>query len=62
MYKYVDINDIEIFLTPTHRLADYTEKYAKALPIGAYLNVDTEEDIERNLLFLKRRIILLEIR
>lgn len=63
VYKYVDINDIEIFLTPTHRLADYTEKYAKALPIGAYLNVDTEEDIERNLLFLNliRKLNLEEI-
>lgn len=63
VYKYVDINDIEIFLTPTHRLADYTEKYAKALPIGAYLNVDTEKDIERNLLFLNliRKLNLEEI-
>lgn len=63
MYKYVDINDIEIFLTPTHRLTDYTEKYAKALPIDAYLNVDTEEDIERNLLFLNliRKLNLEEI-
>ena len=53
VYKYVNVNDIEIFLTPTHRLTDYTEKYAKALPIGAYLNMDTEENIERNVEFLK---------
>lgn len=49
VYKYVDINDIEIFLTPTNRLTDYTEKYAKSLPIGAYLSNDTPEDMERNL-------------
>lgn len=53
VYKYVNVNDIEIFLTPTHRLTDYTEKYAKALPIGAYLNMDTEANIERNVEFLK---------
>jgi len=49
VYRYIDINDIEIFLTPTNRLTDYTEKYAKALPIGAYLSNDTPEDIERNI-------------
>ena len=32
VYKYVNVNDIEIFLTPTHRLTDYTEK-----PDGVYL-------------------------
>lgn len=49
VYKYIDINDIEIFLTPTNRLTDYTEKYAKALPIGAYLSNDTDEDMERHI-------------
>ena len=49
VYKYIDVNDIEIFLTPTNRLTDYTEKYAKALPIGAYLSNDTPEDMERSL-------------
>ena len=53
MYRYVNVNDIEIFLTPTHRLTDYTEKYAKALPIGAYLSTDTDQDIERNIEFLR---------
>lgn len=52
VYKYIDINDIEIFLTPTNRLTDYTEKYAKALPIGAYLSNDTDEDMEKNIEFL----------
>ena len=53
VYRYIDVNDIEIFLTPTHRLTDYTEKYAKALPIGAYLSTDTDIDIERNIEFLR---------
>lgn len=53
VYKFIDVNDIDIFLTPTHRLTDYTEKYAKALPIGAYLYTDTDENIERNIELLK---------
>ncbi len=53
VYKFIDVNDIDIFLTPTHRLTDYTEKYAKALPVGAYLYGDTDENIERNIQFLK---------
>lgn len=52
VYKYININDIEIFLTPTHRLIDYTEKYAKALPIGAYLSTNTDEEIQKNVEFL----------
>ncbi len=47
LYKYVSVNDISILLTPTHRLADYTEKYAKALPIYLYLNPISEEDMDR---------------
>lgn len=53
IYRYINVQDIEIFLTPTNRITDYTEKCAKALPIGAYLNSNTEEDIERNVEFLK---------
>lgn len=53
VYKFIDVNDIDIFLTPTHRLTDYTEKYAKALPIGAYLYTDTDESVERNIELLK---------
>lgn len=52
VYKYIDVNDIEIYLTPTNRLTDYTEKYAKAVPIGEYLQTDSEENIERNIEFL----------
>lgn len=52
VYKYVNVNDISILLTPTHRLADYTEKYAKALPIYLYLNPINEEDMDRYNTFL----------
>ena len=52
VYTFVNVNDIDIFLTPTHRLTDYTEKYAKALPLGAYLYQDNDENMEKNIEFL----------
>lgn len=52
VYKYIDVRDISILLTPTHRLADYTEKYAKALPLYMYLNPINEEDMDRYNSFL----------
>lgn len=52
VYKYIDVNDISILLTPTHRLADYTEKYAKAMPLYMYLNPINEEDMDRYNAFL----------
>ena len=38
VYKYIDVKDIEILITPTNRLADLSQRYAKAIPICAYLN------------------------
>ena len=52
IYKYINVDDIDIFLTPTNRLTDYTEKYAKALPIAAYLGTSTDEEMEKNIEFL----------
>ena len=52
VYKYINVNDIDIFLSPTNRLTDYTEKYAKALPIAAYLSTNTDEEMEKNVEFL----------
>jgi len=52
VYRYIDVNDIEIFLVPTNRLSDYTEKCAKALPLGAYLHTETDEETQRNIEFL----------
>ena len=52
VYKYVNINDIQIMLTPTNRLNDITEKYGKAVPLYAYLTPDSEENIERHTKFL----------
>ena len=53
VYRYIDVDKIEILITPTNRLADINEKYAKARPIAEYLNLDeTEESIERFSVFL----------
>lgn len=30
VYKYININDIQILLTPTNRLSDISEKYRKS--------------------------------
>lgn len=53
VYKYVSVKDIELFITPTDRLANITEKYAKAVPICAYLNPNNEQNIEKHAKFLK---------
>lgn len=53
VYRYIDVDKIDILITPTNRLADINEKYAKARPIAEYLNLDgTEESIERFSVFL----------
>ena len=52
VYKYVNINDIQIMLTPTNRLNDIAEKYGKAVPLYAYLTPELEENIERHTKFL----------
>jgi len=52
VYKYIDVDDIVILLTPTHRMADYTEKYAKALPLAMFFNPVNDEDMLRHTAFL----------
>ncbi len=53
VYKFIDVDDIEILLTPTNRMCDISEKYSKAAPLVAYLEPKTEKDLERNSTFLK---------
>jgi len=52
IYRYLNINDIEILITPTNRMCDITEKYGKAVPLYAYLDENSEENIERHTTFL----------
>ena len=52
-YRYVSPKEIEILLSPTNRLEDVKEKYSKAKPLIEYLKTESEEDIERNAIFLR---------
>ena len=53
MYKYIDVNDIEILLTPADRLTNLNEKYKLSSPIGNYLDSKTEQNVEKFATFLK---------
>ena len=52
VYKYVPVDQIQILITPKNRLDDIEQKYAKAAPISAYLEPNSEENIERHAKFL----------
>ena len=52
IYKYLNVKDIQILLSPTNRLCDIVEKYKKAVPLYEYLNPDKEENLERYTKFL----------
>ena len=52
VYKYVNIKDIQILITPTNRLSGIAEKYGKAVPLYEYLIPETEENIEKHTKFL----------
>ena len=54
VYRYVPVDQIEILLTPCLRSDNINDKYAKAVPLGRFLNPEGEpEDIERYAKFLK---------
>ena len=44
-YRFVNINDIEILLTPTHRIDPIKEKYEQASPLCFYLDSKNEENL-----------------
>lgn len=52
-YKYVSPKEIEILLSPTNRLDDVKEKYAKAEPLANYLDSKNEENEEQYQTFLR---------
>lgn len=53
VYKYVNVQDIEILVTPTDRLTDLKEKYKLASPLFTYLEEKDDESIEKFATFLK---------
>ena len=52
-YKFVSPKEIEILLSPTNRLQDIKEKYAKAEPLASYLDSKNEENQEKHETFLR---------
>lgn len=42
VYKYINIKDIEILLSPTDRLTNLSEKFEKAIPLSDYFTTDDE--------------------
>ena len=51
-YRYIDIKDIQILLSPTNRLEDLNEKYKKARPLYEYLDKEKEDNILKYTTFL----------
>lgn len=52
-YRFIDVKDIEILLSPTNRMETIKEKYEKAMPLCFYLDAKTEENILYHTKFLK---------
>lgn len=53
IYKYIDIRDIQIYITPRNKSDMLSKKYEDSHPLYAYLRLETEEDITKNTIFLK---------
>ncbi len=51
-YRFINIKDIDILLTPTNRLNELKEKYEQARPLYMYLDSKDEEMLERHTTFL----------
>ena len=52
-YRFIPIKDIQILLSPTHRMDDLEEKYKKASPLIDYLDNTNEENFLKHTTFLK---------
>ena len=63
VYRYINIRDIQILITPKNRLDSITEKYAEAMPINQYLDYENEKNIVRyaELLKMFKHVNILEI-
>lgn len=53
VYKYVNVKDIEILITPKDRLDELADRYRLASPLFTYMKPETNEDIEKYAYFLK---------
>ena len=52
-YRFIDVNDIEILLSPTNRVDSIKEKYEEAMPLAFYLDSTNEENLEYYTKFLE---------
>ena len=52
VYKYINIKNIEILISPTDRLMDIKERYKLASPICEYLDDKTKKNIEKFATFM----------
>ena len=52
-YRFIDVRDIEILLSPTNRMESIKDKYEKAMPLCYYLDEDDEENMLNYTTFLK---------
>ena len=53
VYKYINIKDIDILITPSDRLMELKERYKLSSPICEYLDSKAEENIEKFATFMK---------
>ena len=51
-YRYIDVKDVQILLTPTNRLEDLEEKYKKSSPLSEFLDNKNEENYIKHTTFL----------
>ena len=51
-YRYINVSDIEILLSPTNRMDSIKEKYENAEPLCFYLDSNNEENILNHTTFL----------
>ncbi len=52
-YRYIPVKDIQILLSPTHRLDPIDKKYKNASPIYDYLDSTSERNVTKHATFLK---------
>lgn len=58
VYKYINIKDIEILITPLDRLAELKERYKLSSPLIEYLDSKSEKNIEKFANFIKMLLTL----
>ena len=52
-YRYINVRDIDILITPCGRLDELSDRYRKASPIFTYMKPESRDDLEKYALFLR---------